>query len=516
MKKSILWVDDEIGFLKPHIIFLGERGYSVTPATNGEDAISLVKRENFDLVLLDEMMAGRDGLSILAEIKKINPNLPVIMITKSEEEELMNEAIGYKIDDYLTKPVNPSQILSACKRILDTRQILIGHVGKKYTVDFADIRAMLSSPMAWGEWLDLFTTLMSWELEIESYGERDLFQMHQGLKRDCNAQFGKYVENLYPKWVRGESSPPLSVDVVRRFVAPHIAEGKRVFFVVIDCMRLDHWLIIEPLLNEFFDIERDYYFSILPTATPFSRNAIFSGLFPQDFAKEYPDIWSFGKDEDYSLNRYEHGFLDRQIRRVGIRLERDSKYVKVLDQKEADRLPDNVKSLGSTMLVSIVFNFLDTLAHGRSESEILREITPNEAAFRSLTRSWFEHSALFRTLKSVSKTDSVVVVTSDHGSVLGPRAATAYGDRTTSTNLRYKYGNNLNCDPKQAILLKDPSFYKLPKFELSTTFIIAKEDYYFVYPTRFHQYQRQYQNSFQHGGISMEEMILPVATLRSK
>jgi len=514
--KKILWVDDEIGFLKPHIMFLNGKGYSVTTATNGEDAISLVRRGDFDLVLLDEMMAGRDGLSTLVEIKKINPNLPVIMITKSEEEELMNEAIGYRIDDYLTKPVNPSQILSACKRILDSRRILMGHVGRKYAADFGRMKAMLSSPMGWREWIDLFTTLMGWELEIESYDEGDLSQMHQGLRRDCNAQFGRYVETFYPRWVRGEDSPPLSVDVVRRFVAPHVKGKRKVVFVIIDCMRLDHWLAIEPLLSDFFDIKRDYYFSILPTATPFSRNAIFSGLFPEDFAKEQPDIWRSGRDDDYSLNRYEHGFLDSQFRRLGLRLNRGSKYVKVLDRREAERLPEKVKSLRSAELLSIVFNFLDTLAHGRSESEILREITPNEAAFRSLTRSWFEHSALFRALRSASEAGSVVVLTSDHGSVLGTRAATAYGDRTTSTNLRYKYGNNLNCDPKQAVLLKDPSLYRLPKFELSTTFIIAKEDYYFVYPTRFHEYQRQYQNSFQHGGISMEEMILPVATMVPK
>jgi len=515
-EREILWIDDEIDLLKSHVIFLSERGYRVTPATNGDDAVALVRKRSFDIILLDEMMSGRDGLSTLAELRDINPNIPVIMITKSEAEELMEEAIGQRIDDFLIKPVNPSQILSTCKRILDAKHIQEDRIGQDYVSEFNRIRGLLSGPMHWRDWMDVHSHLSEWDLEIERFQDVGLRQMHRDHRKECNLEFGMYVERFYRSWLKDEDPPPLSVDVLSEFVVPHLTAGKRVFFIVVDCLRLDHWLAIEPLLAEFFTVRRDYYYSILPTATPYSRNAIFSGLFPSELAEQYPEIWQAGREDDQSRNRYEHQLMDRQLERMGLKLASSTRYIKVLDVAEGRSLVRRIRSFESVPLTAVVFNFIDILAHGRSESDILQEIAPDEAAFRSLTLSWFTHSTLFEMLRRVADTDTVVVLTSDHGSVLGTGATVARGNRSTSTNLRYKYGTNLNCDRRQALLIRDPSEYKLPRMGLSTNFIIAKEDYYFVYPTKFHKYQRQYRDSFQHGGISLEEMILPVVVMKGK
>lgn len=515
-KKRLLWVDDEISLLRSHMIFLSERGYVVTPATNGDDAISLLRKEPFDVVLLDEMMAGRDGLSTLSELRDIDANIPVIMITKSDEEELMEEAIGQRVDDYLTKPVNPSQIISACKRILDTRQIRVDRMGRDYVQEFNRIRTQLMGPMGWEDWIDIHVRLSEWDLEIEGFQDEALQQMHRDHRRECNIEFGQYIERVYPSWLRDEDPPPLSVDVISEFVYPYLTSGHQVFFIVVDCLRLDQWLAIEPLMAEIFTIRRHHYYSILPTATPYARNAIFSGLFPSELADRYPDIWRSGQDDEQSRNRYEHELMDRQLEKMGLRFGHGSKYTKVLDTAEGRNVARKIRSLGSVSLVALVFNFLDILAHGRSESEILQEIAPDEAAFRSLTVSWFTHSTLFDILRKIARMGAVAVVTSDHGSILGTRATVARGNRSTSTNLRYKYGSNLHCDPRQAVLIKNPLEYKLPRFSMSTNFILAKEDYYFVYPTRFHEYEEQYRGSFQHGGISLEEMILPVAVMKPK
>ncbi|HID94958.1 MAG TPA: response regulator, partial [Candidatus Latescibacteria bacterium] len=427
IKRKILWVDDEIDLLRPHIIFLGERGYSVSPATNGKDALCLIKREPFDLVLLDEMMPGLGGLSLLSEIKEIDPNLPVVMITKSEEEELMEEAIGKNITDYLTKPVNPSQILSVCKRILDAKHIRGERIARDYAAISSTIRSMLSSPISWKDWIEIYSKLSEWDLEIEGCRDHALSQIHADQRRECNAQFGRYVEESYPLWLRGEDAPPLSVDVVSKFLSPLLASGQKVFFVIIDCMRLDQWLYIKPLLAEFFNIRCNYYYSILPTATPYSRNALFSGLFPDQIAEMYPEMWKEANLDEQGINRYEHQLLDRQLRKLGFNFKRTG-YIKVFDAAGEERLAREMNSLlrrfnsSAVPLVSIVFNFIDVLAHGRSKSEILHQIAPDEAAFRSLTRSWFNYSVLFTMLREIADTKAVVVLTSDHGSIFGNRA----------------------------------------------------------------------------------------------
>lgn len=515
-RKRILWVDDEIEQLRPHIILLREKGYQVETASNGEDAMDMVTGGGYDIILLDQMMPGADGLTTLERIREVNPIVPVVLVTKSEEEELMEEAIGKEVSDFLTKPVNPSQVLSVCKRIIEGRRIVESKMPQEYVAQSSQLRNLLLSGPHWKDWIEIHRILSEWDLKLDGYQEAGLEQAQRDQRREFNLEFGKYIEAWYPRWLRDEDPPPLSVDLVANYLYPLLASKRQTFFIVVDCMRLDQWLKIEPLLTDYFDVKRDYYYSIIPTATPYSRNAIFSGLFPSEIVQFYPRLWSEGADEERSRNRYEKELLDNQLGRMGLKFKLEPKYVKVVKASEGEELVQRISSFAQIPLVSLVFNFLDLLTHGRSESELLKELASDESAFRSVMRSWFEHSSLFEILRFISRRDSVVVLTTDHGSILGNRGTKAYGKKDTSTNLRYKYGDNLNCDRREAILIRDPADYKLPKLNISTNYIVAKEDYYFVYPTRYHEYLNRYRNSFQHGGVSLEEMILPVVTLNPR
>ncbi|MDZ7289834.1 MAG: response regulator [candidate division KSB1 bacterium] len=520
-RNKILWVDDEIELLRPHILLLEEKGYSVCPAANADDAISFVRRESFDLVLLDEMMPGKDGLTALAEIKEINPSLPVVMVTKNEEERLMEEAIGSRIDDYLTKPVNPSQILSTCKKILDARKITGARLSRDYITELNQIAAELLKPLTWQNWINLYVRLTEWEIELDRHPDLGLRQMLAEQKRECNSEFGKFVEKNYVSWLKKEpqtleATPLLSPNLVRRFVLPLLRQNRKTVFLVIDNLRLDQWLTIEPLLRERFSIAKDYYFSILPTATPFARNAIFAGKFPLDIEQQHPDWWEKDSDDDLSRNRYERQLLEVHLQELGVHLKPEPKYIKILDVNEAKNVEKQIGSLAELPLLVLVVNFVDILAHSRSDSEVLREITPDESAYRSLTKSWFEHSPLFRMLIELAGRGNTVILTSDHGSIRGMRGAKVIGDRETSTNLRYKHGRSLKVDPKHAIIVKDPREYRLPSAGINTNYLFAKEDFYFVYPTNYHYYLNHYRDSLQHGGVSMEEMILPVVRLQPR
>jgi CheY-like chemotaxis protein len=515
LKGKILWVDDEIELFRPHIRFLKEKGYAVNTATNGEDAIAMVRHNGFDLVFLDEMMAGLGGLRTLAEIKDIRPNLPVVMVTKNEEESLMEEAIGVKISDYLIKPVNPSQVFIACKKFLEGKKITGAAVSKDYIQEFNAISVALMNDLDYKQWIDIYTRLVEWDIELDQHAELGLKQTLVDQTRECNLAFGKYVEKNYRNWVEQTANrPALSVEVVDRFVVPHLQGNKSVILFVIDCLRLDQWLVMESLLHEYFLISKDYYFSILPTATPYSRNAIFSGSYPSDVEVRFPDLWEKSEDDEHSRNRYERQFLDKLLERRKISLKPEPKYVKILDVEFGRSIENNINSYAQTKLTSIVVNFVDMLAHGRSDSTLLKEIAPDESAYRSLTKSWFVHSSLFGMLRTLSKNKNVtVLLTTDHGSIRSLRGSKVLGDREASTNLRYKYGRNLKSEEKAAIFVKNPLEFKLPKRGVAINYIIAKEDYYFVYPTDYHKYLNQYRDSFQHGGVSMEEMILPVVRL---
>ena len=514
----ILWADDEIDLLRPHILFLESKGYRVTSVSNGSDAVERVREERYDVVLLDEQMPGMGGLETLSEIKQISPEVPVVMVTKSEEEHLMEEALGGQISDYLTKPVNPSQILLTCKRLLERQRLRTEKVSQNYLQSFNQITLSLMNPLSHAEWVDVYLKLVRYDIELE--GDEAARQILEDQYREANRAFGRFVEEVYPAWIEDVGRPPdehrpaLSHEVVPRFVLPHLKQRKPVIFFVIDCMRYDQWLEFERLLYPIFDIDKQFYYSILPTATPYARNAIFSGLLPREIARRYPRVWSEGEDDEYSRNRNEEEFLQDLLKRSHV--EARMRYAKLVGTQDGRDFAQNVTDYTQSDLSAVVVNFVDILAHSRSDSAVLKEIAPDEKAYRALTRTWFEHSWLYQAFQDLARTGATIVVTTDHGAVRSLHATKVIGDRETSTALRYKYGRNLKCDDKAAIFVRDPEAYGLPRDNFNTNFIIAKEDYYFVYPTNFHHYQNMYRDTMQHGGASLEEMILPVATLRPR
>lgn len=514
MTQKILWVDDEIELLKSHIIFLQGKGYQVKTATNGDDALHLVGTEAFDLLLLDESMPGKGGLETLAEIYEIAPTLPVVMITKNEEERLMEDAIGMRINDYLLKPVNPLQIYSACKRLLDAEKIQASRLSQDYTREFSTLESLVADN-SWEGWLRLHRRLCEWDLEFDRFRDTGFEHTHEDQKANMTYNFGRFIETRYADMVFSESRPPMSVDIFPKFVLPHLEQGRQVFFIVIDCVRLDQWMIIDEILKEDFVVENDYYLSILPTATPYARNAIFSGLFPDEIAKNYPKRWLERSKDEVSKNRFEDFFLAEQMKRFKQDPGR-MKYFKVYTVSESNEIRKKIPSLVTLPFGVFVFNFVDIMAHGRNQIDILQEIAPDESAFRSLMRSWFYHSSLLELLKELSRRKATVVMTTDHGSVICRKSSLVHGRKDTSTNLRYKFGDNLNCDEKQAIVTRRPGDFHLPTESGTKSYIFAKEYYYFVYPTNFRDYEKQFLGSIQHGGVSLEEMILPCLTLTSK
>lgn len=513
IKRRILWIDDEIDLLKGHIIFLDKKGYSISPVSNGEDGIAMVKNETFDAVLLDEMMPGMDGLAVLEEIKNIDPGLPVIMITKSEEEQIMNEAIGSRISDYLIKPVNPSQIFTTLKRLLDSRQLRSERVNREYARQTAQNSLALNMGLDYNGWAQMHTRLANMDLEIEEFNDLALKRAQFDQKKEVRREFGKYVEKNYLSWIKG-GGPLLSHKVLDKYVLPRLKNNEKVYFIVIDCFRLDHWLAIEPTLEKMFNIERDYYYSILPTATPFSRNSLFGGILPNEVGRIYPEIWHSLTHDEFSMNKHEAELIELYLKRNGLILDRKPVYEKILTTEDAQNFYKKLNNYRQHKLISVVYNFIDLLSHHRSESEVLMEIAPDEAAFRSLTSAWFEHSALQDVLKFIADEGSVLILTTDHGSIIGGKSSLVKGDRTTSTNIRYKYGKNLKSESSEVFTIDNPLDYGLPTFGPGTNYLFAKEDYYLVYQNNFRQYEKLYQNTFQHGGISMEEMILPIGVLK--
>lgn len=512
MTNKILWADDEIDQLKPHLIFLKNKGFEVTPVTNGEDALAHIRSEAFDLVFLDEQMPGMDGLATLSEIKNSQPHLPVVMITKSEEESIMEEAIGAKISDYLIKPVNPNQILLTIKRILDKKRIRDEKSAQSYLQDFNKISQRISDETEWEEWISIYRQLCRWDLELSS-GDANMRQVLLDQVQQANHVFAEYIEHDYRYWLGTDDTdrPPLSTDIIKKYVKPHLDKGETTLFFLIDCMRFDQWLVFERILNDFFQIETDFYYSIIPTATPYSRNAIFSGLFPAEIERHYPQLWQRQDDDESSMNRYEEELLSAQMKRMGLDI--SPRYEKILQAEEGRKVADRIKNYTQSPLSAFVFNFVDTLVHTRSDSAVLKEIAPDVPAFRSLTETWFRHSSLLSMLQELAESDVKIVLTTDHGSIRALRDTKVLGDRETSTSLRYKFGRNLKADENSALTIRKPNEYKLPDTGIVNNYIIAKEDYYFVYPTNYHKYQNRYRDTFQHGGISMEEMILPVVTM---
>jgi|TARA_R110001599_G_scaffold244895_1_gene444969 CheY-like chemotaxis protein len=511
---DILWVDDQIDQLRSHIIFLEKKGFTIEPVTNGEDAVTMIKEKIFDIVFLDEQMPGMDGIETLEQIKSLNPQLPVVMITKSEEESIMEDAIGGKISDYLIKPVNPNQILLTTKRILERSRLQNEKSAQSYLKQFGEISSRIHPRTGWKEWIDIFKELSKWKIDLET-GDENLVHVLEDQIHEANKEFGKFIENEYQSWLSQEDGAPLlSPKIIEKYVQPHLEKGKKTMFFIIDCMRYDQWLTFEAVLSNYYNIETDFYYSILPTATPYSRNAIFAGLYPSDIERLYPELWQQGQDET-SLNRHEEELLKRQLERAGINV--NFKYEKVLNADEGKRIADKMQNYTQSKFAAFVYNFVDTLVHSRSDSAVIKELAPDESAFRSITEAWFLHSNLLQMFKTLSEEDVTVVVTTDHGSVRALRDTKVFGDKDTAKNLRYKYGRNLKADESSAVFFMDnPLDFKLPVVTGVNNYIIAKEDYFFVYPTNYNKYQNRYKDTFQHGGASMEEMILPVATMRPK
>ncbi|MDT8323131.1 MAG: bifunctional response regulator/alkaline phosphatase family protein [Bacteroidota bacterium] len=515
-KGHILWVDDEVELLRPHILHLEQRGYRLSTVTNGEDALDFVRSEAVDLILLDESMPGMGGLETLSALKDLQPDVPVVMVTKNEEESLMEEAIGEKISDYLTKPVNPSQILLVAKKVLQGKRIVGDRTAQYYIREFNDVTMKLQGPLDLEEWMEIYRKLVEWEIELDQHPRLGLQQTMADQRKECNQEFCKFVERNYRDWLE-DDDVTLSPQVVDRFLLPHLDSKGPVFFFVIDCMRYDQWLIMEQHLCNLYTIEKEFYMGILPTATPYARNAIFSGYYPSEIERVFPDLWASKDDDDYSMNKYEKEFLEKLLERRHIKLRNDLKYIKIIDPEFGKQMVGNISSFVKNHLTAIVVNFVDMLAHSRSDYPILKEIAPDESAYRSLTNTWFTHSSLYSMFQRIARTpNATVVVTTDHGSVRCMRGSKVLGDRETSTNLRYKYGRNVKADSKHAMYIRNPEEFKLPRRGVTVNYVIAKEDYYFVYPTEYNKYLSYYRDSFQHGGMSLEELILPVITMKSK
>jgi len=509
---KILWADDEIDLLKPHILLLNDKGYNVTTFTNGNDALEAFGKSNFDLVFLDENMPGMSGIETLSAIKNLNPDVPVVLITKSEEENLMEDAIGSKIDDYLIKPVNPKQVLLTIKKLIDKKLLVSEKTSMAYQQDFRRLGMTLGDRLNYEEWVDVYKKIVFWELELEKLDDPQMHEILTMQKQEANTQFSKFIEENYLNWIKDKDNAPLlSNELLKKKAFSHINDNTPVFFILIDNLRYDQWKIINPLISEYFRIdEEDMYTSILPTATQYARNAIFSGLMPLEMEKRFPGLWQ-NDDDEGGKNMHEETFLADNIKR-NLRKECKFSYNKILTFEQGKELVEQTNNLLKNDFNAIVFNFVDMLSHARTDMQMIRELANDDAAYRSLTLSWFEHSPLWDLLKKISQKQVKVIITTDHGTIRVKKPVKVIGDRSTNTNLRYKQGRNLNFNAKEVFAIKNPHDALLPKINISSSYIFAREDSYFVYPNNYNQFVNYYNETFQHGGISLEEMIIPVVT----
>ncbi|MFY0625880.1 MAG: PglZ domain-containing protein [Reichenbachiella sp.] len=514
---KILWADDEIDLLKPHILFLNNKGYEVEPVISGSDALEALQTDDYDIIFLDENMPGITGLETLAEIKSTHPNIPVVMITKSEEEYIMEEAIGAKIADYLIKPLNPNQILLSVKKILDNKRLVSQKTNMGYQQEFRNISMELSDHLDYNEWIEIYKKMVYWELEIDETEEKDMAEIFHMQKDEANSAFSDFVVENYESWVNNPKAdrPMLSNQVMKKEVFPLLDEGKPTFFFLIDNLRYDQWELIEPVISDFFTVEKEVpFYSILPTTTAYARNSIFGGMMPDEMANSHSDIW-VDEDQDEGKNMHEEEFLKRNLKRNN--LNKTVSYHKVLQKQQGRQLVANVNNLYQYDLNAIVYNFVDVLSHARTDMKMIRELAPDESAYRSLTMSWFNHSTLFELLKILSEKDVNVVLTTDHGTIRVNKPFKIVGDKNTNTNLRYKVGKNLNVGKGDAVYVsRKPESLHLPKPNVSSSYVFATKNDFFAYPNNFNYYVNFYKDTFQHGGISMEEMIIPLIHLKPK
>lgn len=513
---KILWVDDEIDLLKPHILFLEKKNYHVTTCNNGQDAIDLFDENNFDVVFLDENMPGLSGLETLSELKEKKSSVPVIMITKSEEEYIMEEAIGSKIADYLIKPVNPNQILLSLKKNLDHSRLISEKTTLDYQKEFRKIAMDMAMVRTYEDWVELYKKLLFWELELENIEDQSMVEILESQKAEANMQFGKFIERNYEDWFQPKADKPLlSHEIFGELVAPEIRKkDKPILFVVIDNLRYDQWKAFESVVNNHYKLEKEVsYFSILPTATQYARNAIFSGLTPLDMEKKFPQYWKNDPDEG-GKNLYEGEFLTEQLKRLGLNIKQE--YYKITNFASGKKLADNFKSLKNNDLTTIVYNFVDMLSHAKTEMDVVKELASNDKAYRSLTASWFKNSPLLDMIQQAQQLGFRLIITTDHGTINCKNPSKVIGDKNTSLNLRYKTGRSLTYEDKDVYAVKDPKKIGLPALNMSSSFIFAKNDLFLAYVNNYNHYVSYYRNTYQHGGISLEEMVIPFLVLEPR
>ena len=512
---QILWVDDEISFLKPHIIFLEQKNYAITPCKSGSEALEIFKNTPFDIVFLDENMPGLSGLDTLSEMKEIKSNVPVVMITKSEEEYIMEEAIGSKIADYLIKPVNPNQILLSLKKNLDHNRLIAEKTTSNYLQEFRRIALEINSLNSWESWSEMYKKLVYWELELENSQDTAMQEILDAQKSEANIQFGKFIEQHYQSWFEQGPAPELSHTLFKQHILPEIGSVQPTLLLVIDNLRYDQWKAIEATVNVHYSTASEMlYCSILPTATQYARNALFSGLMPDEMKTKYPNLWKDDSDGG-GKNLFEHEFLKHQLQRLN-RSDISHEYVKITNLKSGKKLAGQIKTKTKNNLTVIVYNFVDMLSHSKTDMEVVKELASDDKGYRSLTQSWFKNSPLLEIIKQAQELNFKLIVTTDHGTINVKHPSKVIGDKNTSLNLRYKTGRSLSYDSKGVFAAKNPTDIGLPAISLNSDFIFAKENLFFAYPNNFNHYVNYYRNSYQHGGISLEEMIIPFVILNPK
>lgn len=511
---KILWIDDEVDLLKPHIVFLENKGYQITPINNVNEAIEILDSEKFQLVLLDENMPGISGLEAIPMLKEKDSTMKIVMVTKSEEEHIMEQAIGSSISDYILKPVNPNQILLSLKKNLQEDNLVEQKTILEYQQEFRNLSMELSYLKTYQDWAEYYKKIMNWELKFDKIVDNDFADLLQSQKEDANIQFAKFIERNYESWLHSSDKPMMSHTLFKDKVKPEMEKGK-VLLLMIDNLRYDQWKMIEPLFAKYYNkTSEDYYYSILPTATQYARNSFFAGLLPSEIEKRFPDKW-FNDNEEGNKNEFEKEFLEDQIKRLGL-IGKSVKYIKILNADYEKKIADEFNQYKNADILAIVYNFIDILSHAKTDNPIVDQLIRDDKTFRSLTLNWFENSSLMKIIKLAAEKGLKLIITTDHGTIYVKKPSQVVGDRETSTNIRYKTGRSLSYDEKEVWAITQPEKFFLPKGNISSKYIFAKNNTFLAYPKNYNHFVNYYKETYQHGGISLEECIIPISILEPK